>query len=142
MLRTRLIHPPLLAALAGTGHGSRILLADANYAHDVNVRTGATVIHLNLRPGMVTVDEILGLIVEFVPLESVSTMRPDDGSTPDVWSRYADLLGPDLALNPIGRQDFYAAARAPELAVAVATGDERLYANLLLTVGYIAPPAH
>ncbi|MDI1460967.1 RbsD/FucU family protein [Catellatospora sp. KI3] len=142
MLRTRLIHPPLLAALAGAGHGSRILLADSNYAHDVNVRPGATVIHLNIRPGMVTVDEILSLIIEFVPLESVSTMRPDDGSTPQVWSRYAELLGPDLALNPVGRHDFYAAARSPDLSVAVATGDERLYANLLLTVGYIPPRAN
>jgi hypothetical protein len=27
------------------------------------------------------------------------------------------------------------------LAVCVATGDDRLYANVLLTVGYISPPA-
>jgi L-fucose mutarotase len=140
MLRSRLIHPPLLAALAGTGHGSRILLADANYAHDVNVRPGAPVIHLNVRPGMVAVDELLDLLVEAVPLEAVHAMRPDDGSQPPVWARYGELLGPRLPLQPLPRQDFYAAARASDLAFAVATGDQRLYANLLLTVGFIVPP--
>jgi L-fucose mutarotase len=140
MLRSRLIHPPLLGALAGAGHGSRILLADSNYAHDVNVRPGATLIHLNVRPGLVAIDELLDLIIEVLPLEAVATMSPDDGPQPPVWARYAQLLGPDLPLRPLARQDFYAAARAPDLAVAVATGDQRLYANLLLTVGYITPP--
>lgn len=141
MLRYPLTHPPLLAALAGSGHGSRILLADSNYAHDVNVRSGAPVIHLNLRAGLVRVDEILELIIGAAPLEAVVTMTPDDGSTPPVWSRYQELLGPDLPLRPASRMDFYAAAHAQDLAFAVATGDERLYANLLLTVGYVVPGA-
>jgi L-fucose mutarotase len=38
----------------------------------------------------------------------------------------------------LARQDFYAACRAPELAVCVATGDGRHYANVLLTVGAIS----
>jgi L-fucose mutarotase len=141
MLRQGLIHPPLLAALAGSGHGSRILLADANYAHDVNVRTGAPVIHLNLRAGLVRVDPVLELIVATVPLEAAVGMRPDDGSTPEVWSRYTEILGPDLPGPPLARADFYAQALAPTLAFAVATGDERLYANLLLTVGWVDPGA-
>jgi L-fucose mutarotase len=139
MLRQGLIHPPLLAALAGSGHGSRILLADANYAHDVNVRVGAPVIYLNLRAGLVRVDAVLELIVATVPIESAVGMRPDDGSTPAVWSRYAGILGSDLLDPPLARTDFYAEARAPSLAFAVATGDERLYANLLLTVGWVDP---
>jgi L-fucose mutarotase/ribose pyranase (RbsD/FucU family) len=31
VLRTRLLHPEILAALAGAGHGSRVLIADGNY---------------------------------------------------------------------------------------------------------------
>jgi L-fucose mutarotase len=141
MLRFPLTHPPLLAALAGSGHGSRILLADANYAHDINVRPGAPVIHLNLRPGLVRIDDILELIIGAVPLESVVSMAPDDGSTPPAWARYEQLLGPDLPLRPTKRMDFYAAARDRDVAFAVATGDERLYANLLLTVGFVIPGA-
>jgi L-fucose mutarotase len=141
MLRFPLTHPPLLAALAGAGHGSRILLADANYAHDVNVRPGAPVIHLNLRAGLVAIDQILELIVGAAPIESVHSMQPDEGGQPEVWSRYAQILGPDLPLQPMERQAFYAAARAYDLAFAVASGDDRLYANLLLTIGYISPKA-
>lgn len=139
MLRYPLTHPPLLAALAGSGHGSRVLLADSNYAHDVNVRPGAPVIHLNLRAGMVRVDEILELIMSAAPIEAAYTMRPDDGPEPAVWARYADILGSEIPLQHMSRQEFYDAARQPDLAFAVATGDERLYANLILTIGYIRP---
>jgi L-fucose mutarotase len=139
VLRYPLTHPPLLAALAGAGHGSRVLLADSNYAHDVNVRPGAPVIHLNLRAGLVRIDDILELVVGAAPIESVHAMRPDEGGEPPVWTRYGEILGTGLPLQPMGRQEFYAAAQAPDLAFAVATGDERLYANLLLTIGYITP---
>jgi L-fucose mutarotase len=74
-----------------------------------------------------------------VPIESVSVMQPDDGSTPEVFARYRDLLGDQLPLQPVPRLDFYATCREPDLAVCVATGDDRLYANVLLTIGYIRP---
>jgi L-fucose mutarotase len=96
-------------------------------------------IHLNLRPGLVTVDQVLEPVLASVPIEAVTVMRPDDGSTPTVWGRYRELVRADLALEPVGRLDFYAACREPDLAVCVATGDDRLYANVLLTVGYIRP---
>lgn len=139
VLRYPLTHPPLLRALAGAGHGSLVLLADSNYAHDINVREGAPVIHLNLRAGLVRVDDILELIVGAAPIEAVRTMRPDDGGEPPVWARYAEILGPDLPLQPVPRQDFYSLARGRDLSVAVATGDERLYANVLLTIGFVPP---
>ncbi len=39
----------------------------------------------------------------------------------------------------LDRFGFYATCREPDLAVCIATGDDRLYANLLLTVGVIPP---
>jgi L-fucose mutarotase len=139
MLRTPLIHPPLLAALGAAGHGGRVLIADANYSHATNVYPGAALIHLNVRPGLVTVDQVLEPVVAMVPVESATVMRPDDGSTPEAFARYRELLGERLPLQPLGRLDFYAACRQPGLAVCVATGDDRLYANILLTIGYIEP---
>lgn len=139
MLRFPLIHPPLLAALGAAGHGARVLLADANYSHSTNIGPRATLIHLNLRPGLVTVDQVLEPVLAAVPVEAVTVMRPDDGSTPDVWARYRELLGPGLELESLGRLEFYAACREPDLGVCVATGDDRLYANVLLTVGYVRP---
>ncbi len=139
MLRFPLIHPPLLAALGAAGHGARVLLADANYSHSTNINAHTTLIHLNLRAGLVTVDQVLEPVLAAVPVEAVTVMRPDDGSTPTVWDRYRELLGPELELELLGRLDFYAACREPDLAVCVATGDDRLYANVLLTVGYVRP---
>jgi L-fucose mutarotase len=141
VLRFPLIHPPLLAALGAAGHGGRVLLADANYSHSTNVSPAASLIHLNLRPGLVTVDQVLEPVLAAVPVESVAVMRPDDGSTPAVFARYREMLGDDLPLQPLGRMDFYAQCREPDLAVCVATGDNRLYANVLLTIGYVAPAA-
>jgi L-fucose mutarotase len=50
------------------------------------------------------------------------------------------LIHPPL-LAALGQLDFYAACRESDLALCVATGDDRLYANVLLTFGYITPPA-
>jgi L-fucose mutarotase len=141
VLRFPLIHPPLLAALGAAGHGGKILLADANYSHSTNVYPAATVIYLNLRPGLVTVDQVLEPVLAAVPVEAVTVMRPDDGSTPAVFARYRELLGENLPLRPLGRLEFYDECRQPDLAVCVATGDARLYANVLLTIGYITPAA-
>jgi L-fucose mutarotase len=139
VLRSPLIHPPLLAALGAAGHGARVLIADANYSHSTNVYPGAALIHLNVRPGLVTVDQVLEPVVDLVPVESVSVMQPDDGSTPEAFGRYRELLGDRLPLQPLGRLEFYATCREADLAVCVATGDDRLYANVLLTVGYLTP---
>jgi L-fucose mutarotase len=139
MLRFPLIHPPLLAALGAAGHGARVLLADANYSHSTNISPRAALIHLNLRPGLVTVDQVLEPVLAAVPVEAVQVMRPDEGGDSAVFGRYRELLGPGLPLQPLGRFDFYAACREPDLAVCVATGDDRLYTNVLLTLGYLTP---
>ncbi|MBV9853009.1 MAG: RbsD/FucU family protein [Streptosporangiaceae bacterium] len=138
VLRFPLIHPPLLAALAACGHGGKVLVADANYSHSTNVSPGATVVYLNLRPGLVTVDQVLPPVLAAVPVEAAHVMRPDEGPEPAVFGVYRSLLA--VQPQPMGRLDFYAACREPDLAVCVATGDDRLYANILLTVGYITPP--
>jgi L-fucose mutarotase len=139
VLRFPLIHPPLLAALGAAGHGGRVLLADANYSHSTNVYPGATRIFLNLRPGLVTVEQVLEPVLAAVPLEAVTVMRPDDGSTPAVFARYQEMVGDALPLQALGRLEFYEQCRQPDLAVCVATGDDTLYSNVLLTIGYIRP---
>ena len=139
MLRSPILHPPLLAALGAAGHGARVLIADANYSHSTNIGPRTALIHLNLRPGLMTVDQVLEPVLATVPIEAVTVMRPDDGSTPAVYARYRELLGEGLPLRPVERLSFYAECRQPDLAVCVATGDDRLYANMLLTIGYIEP---
>jgi L-fucose mutarotase len=139
VLRTPLIHPPLLAALAAAGHGGKVLIADANYSASTNVNPGAARIHLNVRPGLVTVAGVLEPVLATVPVEAVTVMTPDGGGTPEVWAVYQQMLREGLALRELDRFGFYAACREPDVAVCVATGDAALYSNVLLTIGYLTP---
>jgi L-fucose mutarotase len=85
------------------------------------------------------VDQVLAPVLDAVPVEAAHVMQPDDGPEPTVFGAYRALLGPALPLQALGRLEFYASCREPDLAVCVATGDDRLYANVLLTVGYLPP---
>lgn len=139
MLNTALIHPQILAALAAAGHGSTVLIADANYAHSTGTRPGAPVVHLNLSPGTVTVDQVLAAVVATVPVESATVMAPDDGSSSPVQQRYSDLIGSAVPIEVAVRAQFKAACRGDDLALTVATGDDRYYTNVLLTIGAVLP---
>jgi L-fucose mutarotase len=139
VLRYPLTHPEIIGALAAAGHGSTVLLADANYPHATAVGPNARNVYLNLRPGQVPVDDILATVLSAVPVESAFVMQPDDGSEPPVFGRFRELLGSSVAPQPLARPDFYAAARRLDLALAIASGDQRLYANILLTIGVVTP---
>jgi L-fucose mutarotase len=71
-----IIHPPLLAALGAAGHGALVLIADANYSHSTNTHRGAALIHLNLRPGLVTVDDVFESALAAVPVEASRSAWP------------------------------------------------------------------
>lgn len=137
MLRYPLIHPPLLSALARAGHGSVALLADGNYPHATAVSPTAETIWLNLRPGQIPVDDVLETLLSVLPIEAARVMATDTGEEPVIYGRFRKLL-PGVPLQALPRAEFYSTARGPDLAVAVATGDQRLYANILLTVGVVS----
>jgi L-fucose mutarotase len=142
VLKYQLIHPQLLHVLAAAGHGSRILLADSNFAHSTNAYAGAARIYLNLRPGLLTVDQVLEGVLDACFVETAAMMRPDDGSVSIAARAYADLLGPAVAITDLDRAAFYEACGEPSLACVVATGDQRHFANILLTLGAVPPPPH
>src|ERR1700753_886089 len=96
VLRTPLIHPPLLAALAGAGHGGKVLIADANYSASTNVNPAAARVHLNVRPGLVTVADVLEPVMAQIPVEAVEVMTPDGGGTPAGGGGYQQLLRPGV----------------------------------------------
>jgi L-fucose mutarotase len=139
VLRTRLIHPQILGALATAGHGSQVLLADGNYPHATATHPGATRVYLNLAPGRVTVTEVLEALAPTVPVEAAAVMRPHDAQVPAVLQEYAALLPPGTPVEAVERFAFYELARGRDVTLAIATGDQRLYANLLLTIGVVDP---
>ncbi len=138
MLRYKLIHPQILAALGGAGHGSQVLIADGNYPFATGAPSGAQRVYLNLAPGMLTVTNVLAVLVDAIPIEAAHVMVPDAGAEPAIFAEFRALL-PHLALQPLGRFAFYDAARAPDTALVIATGERRVYANILLTIGVVPP---
>jgi len=136
MLKYRLLQPDILRALAEGGHGGTVLIADGNYPLATGSRDGARRVYLNLAPDMLRVTEILEVLVDAVPFEAAQVMQPDGGAEPAIFAEFRELL-PGLALQPLERFAFYDAARGPNLTLAIATGERRLYANLLLTIGVV-----
>jgi len=139
MLKYKLTHPELLAALAAMGHGSRILLADANYSSDINVGPAAKRIYLNFAPGMLPVTDVLEKVLDAIPVEAAHMMLMDNGQEPPIAADFRKLLPRAVALSSYARMDFYAAALASKTSVVVMTGEQRLFANILLTVGVVNP---
>lgn len=133
MLTTDLIHPHLLAALGRAGHGSKILLSDGNFPHGTGANPAAERIYLNVAPGLLTVDQVLVPLLASVPIEAAEVMASPDGEVPAV-AGYRSLI-PGVPFAVLQRPDFYKATRGPDVAIVIATGDQRVFANLLLTIG-------
>lgn len=144
MLRSELIHPQISAILARAGHSSKVLIADGNYPACSAIGPKAELISLNLAPGLVTVAQVLKVLLTAIPIEAVNTMgMPEDDPyrlphDPPVWNDYRTILaaaGQKIELKPISRWDFYEAVDSRDHVLTIQTGDQALWANLLLTVG-------
>ena len=142
MMRSGLLHPPLLAALAGAGHGSQILIADALYPHDTGANPSAVRIHLNLRPGLVAARDVLELVADSCYVEAARFMEDADGQPSEAVREYQEVLGGHthwggrrVGWSGLERFAFYEACQARTVSVVIATGEVRPYSNLLLTVG-------
>ena len=138
MLKYRLTHPEILRGLGEAGHGAQVLIADGNYPLVTRSHPSSRRIYLNLAPDLVRVTDVLDVLVSAIPIESAHVMMPETGPEPAIFAEFRQQL-PGIELEPLGRFEFYDAARGPDLAVAIATGDGRLYANLLLTIGVVPP---
>lgn len=137
MLKTQLIHPEILSALGRAGHGSRVLIADGNYPFSTGSSPEAQRVFLNLAPGMVQATDALRVLVSAIVVESAMVMVPDGGPEPSIFQEFRQLLPDDVALTEKGRFEFYDEARSPDTALVIATGEQRIYANLLLVIGVV-----
>jgi L-fucose mutarotase len=139
MLKTGLLHPEILAALGSAGHGSRVLIADGNYPFTTGSPASAQVVYLNLRPGLVSVSDVLETLVAVMPIESAMVMVPANGPEPEIHGAMRKMLPKGVPMESKGRFEFYDEARSPDTALVIATGEQRVYANILLVIGVVAP---
>lgn len=147
MLNTPLIHPLILASLGRAGHGSQILISDGNYPHSTASGPNAEIVYLNLSPGCVSGVDVLKAVASVVPIEQACVMGVNQtgphalAGEPAIWQAYRAILSTTDCggqLTPIERFAFYGAARGPDLCLTIATGEQQIYANLLLTIGVVA----
>jgi L-fucose mutarotase len=141
MLYGTLLHPDILQALGTAGHGSTVLIADGNYPFSTGSYPGAVRVFLNLAPGMLSATDVLRVLVAAIPIEAATVMVPDTGTEPPIFKEFRELLPPAIALTPSERFAFYELARGRDLALVIATGEQRIYANVLLTIGVVPLPA-
>lgn len=134
MLKHKLLHPEILEALAAAGHGARVLITDGNYPASTRLGENASLVYLNLSPGLVRVTDVLSVLVTVIPIEEAAVMEPDEGPEPAIYSDFERMLD-GFPLTRLGRFEFYEEASGPDTCLQIVTGDQRLFANLLLTIG-------
>lgn len=134
MTFTDIIHPDLLKALATAGHGSNILIADGNFPADIGVPERTQKIFLNFAPDKPLVTEVLESVTKLVNVESAVVAVRDDMADTPVMAEFQKSL-PDVEIQKLKRWDFRSSCMSPETGLLIQTGDLRLYACILLTVG-------
>ncbi len=105
-------------------------------------------VSLNLAPGVVTCTEVLKTLVTAIPVQQANTMQYQTSGLfaltedPPVWNQYRAVFknaAVELELDPIEQFEFYKTVAQPEHVLTIQTGDQALYANLLLTIGVQTP---
>jgi L-fucose mutarotase len=144
MLKHQLIHPKINEVLARAGHHALILIADGNYPVSTKRGPNAELVCLNLAPGIVTCAQVLETLLSAVPIDHVNTMGiPADDpyaqkGEPPVWGEFRTILRAaklKTKLAPIQKWEFYDRVMSPDHVLTIQTGDQALWANVLLTMG-------
>lgn len=135
MLKTTLLHPEILETLGSAGHGSQVLIADGNYPFSTGSSSQAKRVFLNLAPGLLTVPDVLKVLITAIPVEAAFIMDSQSAQEPAILGEFRQLL--PLELQKLERFAFYEAARSRDVALVIATGEQRVYANILLTIGVV-----
>jgi L-fucose mutarotase len=132
--------PELLMTLRAMGHGDEIAVVDANYPADTDARR---LVRMDGHDAPRIVDAILSLM----PLDALvdqAAFRPGIKNDPDhrepvmiEFERVVQKHEPKIKIVPLLGEDFYARVRGAY--ALVASGERRLYGNLILRKGVIGP---
>jgi L-fucose mutarotase len=132
--------PELLAILRGMGHGDEVVIADANFPSEGLARRLARVDGVDAVRMVRAIATLLPLD-DFVSAAAFRMAVVDDPTTvPPIVGDFAEALAAEGYGGPIEvlkRETFY--ARAEAAFAIVATGELRLYGNLILKKGVIRP---
>ena len=131
----KIVGPELIKVLCEMGHGDEIVIADANFPSE---NYGQRVIRADGISGVKMLEAVLSLI----PLDTYSDpnmvlmelMDCDKGKiNPTIWEEYqkvAETEDSNVKTGHIDRFEFY--ERAKKAYAVIATGEEAVYANILI----------
>ena len=126
----------LLAILSDMGHGDEIVITDANFPADSVAQRLVRLPGISATDALEAVLSVLPLD-DFVDLPAAAMDAP--GQRPAIYPEFEALLekaeGRAIKLDPIERFAFY--DRAKQAYAIVATGERRLYANIILKKGVL-----
>ena len=144
MLKHQLIHPKINEVLGRAGHHGKVLIADGNYPSSTTLGPNAELVSLNLTPGLLTCSQILEAVASAIPIEAADVMNYETtgpyalSEDPAAWAEYRDIFQEakvDIKLGSIEKWDFYKAAGGDDHVLTIQSADQRIFANLLLTIG-------
>lgn len=136
----KIVSPELIRILCEMGHGDEIVIADGNFPSE---NFGQRVIRADGIKGTEMLDAVLSLI----PLDTYSDpnmilmqlMQCDEGKIdPSIWKEYAAIAekhDKNVRIGNIDRFAFY--ERAKTAYAVIATGEEAVYANIIIKKGVI-----
>jgi L-fucose mutarotase len=133
--------PDLLHALRAMGHGDDIAIVDANFPSASSAKR-------LVRADGHSATDVLRAILQLLPIDDMRAdplrsmeVTDDPASTPPIVREFEQIASESerrqLRARALPREAFYAAAHAAF--VVVATGEGRLYGNVLVTKGVVAP---
>lgn len=133
--------PDLLRHLRAMGHGDTLVIADANFPAEAN----STRIE---RLAGVNATDTLKAVLSLMPLDTfvddpfqVMQVVGDPSAVPDIVTEFQTIVNTQAdtpaRAKAIDRQAFYVEAR--KAYVIVQTAETRLYGNIILSKGVVAP---
>ncbi|MBS7299216.1 MAG: L-fucose mutarotase [Eubacteriales bacterium] len=133
------LSPELLKILMEMGHGDEIVISDGNFP-------GASMAQRLVRADGHGVPEILDAVLKLMPLDKyvekpVALMEvvKGDNVVPVIWDEFKEIIGkyePDTKIEHMERFAFY--ERAKKAYAVVNTGEQAIYANIILKKGVVS----
>jgi len=136
MLKTAVIHPTIMEALGRSGHFAQVVIADGNLPVGTMTGANSTTVHLNFRPGMLDAVTVLEGILEVCPIQGAIVMEKPKEANTEIHQTYKSILG-DVSWDEMERWSFYDKIREPATTLIIQTGEQRRFANIILTVGVV-----
>ena len=136
MLKTKVIHPTIMEVLARSGHFAQVVIADGNLPVGAMNGPNSTTVHLNFKPGLLDALTVLEGILEVCPVQGAIVMEKPAEANAEIHDAYKNLLG-NVSWDEMERWSFYEKIRDVNTTLIIQTGEQRRFANLILTVGVV-----